>query len=91
MTICTGRSSRRCLLSRSPARSSPDGTSSLSYERRGELTLAISLPVTADYRELVDGPYDAIASIGTVEHVGDAQIDRYARTHAGLLAPAGGC
>jgi cyclopropane-fatty-acyl-phospholipid synthase len=41
----------------------------------------------ADYRELDDGPYDAIASIGMVEHVGDAQIDRYAAGLAGLLAP----
>jgi cyclopropane-fatty-acyl-phospholipid synthase len=41
----------------------------------------------ADYRELADGPYDAIASIGMVEHVGETQIDRYARTLAGLLAP----
>jgi cyclopropane-fatty-acyl-phospholipid synthase len=43
----------------------------------------------ADYRELADGPFDAIASIGMVEHVGDAQIDRYASTLAGLLAPGG--
>ncbi|HEX4364921.1 MAG TPA: cyclopropane-fatty-acyl-phospholipid synthase family protein [Solirubrobacteraceae bacterium] len=43
----------------------------------------------ADYRELSDGPYDAIASIGMVEHVGDAQIDRYARTLARLLRPGG--
>jgi cyclopropane-fatty-acyl-phospholipid synthase len=43
----------------------------------------------ADYRELDDGPYDAIASIGMVEHVGDTQIDRYARTLAGLLVPGG--
>ena len=43
----------------------------------------------ADYRELADGPYDAIASIGMVEHVGDAQIDRYARGLAGLLTPGG--
>jgi cyclopropane-fatty-acyl-phospholipid synthase len=43
----------------------------------------------ADYRELDDGPYDAIASIGMVEHVGDAQIDRYARTLTGLLKPGG--
>ncbi|MDX6691890.1 MAG: cyclopropane-fatty-acyl-phospholipid synthase [Solirubrobacteraceae bacterium] len=43
----------------------------------------------ADYRELDDEPFDAIASIGMVEHVGDAQIDRYARTLAGLLVPAG--
>ncbi len=43
----------------------------------------------ADYREIADGPYDAIASIGMVEHVGEAQIDRYARTLAGQLAPGG--
>ncbi|MEA2157103.1 MAG: cyclopropane-fatty-acyl-phospholipid synthase [Solirubrobacteraceae bacterium] len=43
----------------------------------------------ADYRELTDGPFDAIASIGMVEHVGDAQIDRYAATLAGNLAPGG--
>jgi cyclopropane-fatty-acyl-phospholipid synthase len=43
----------------------------------------------ADYRDLDDGPYDAIASIGMVEHVGDAQIDRYAGTLARLLSPGG--
>lgn len=43
----------------------------------------------ADYRQLTDGPFDAIASIGMVEHVGDAQIDRYAYTLRRLLAPGG--
>ena len=43
----------------------------------------------ADYRHLADGPFDAIASIGMVEHVGEAQIDRYANTLARLLAPGG--
>ncbi len=43
----------------------------------------------ADYREIADGPFDAIASIGMVEHVGDAQVDRYASTLAGLLTPGG--
>jgi cyclopropane-fatty-acyl-phospholipid synthase len=43
----------------------------------------------ADYRAIDDGPFDAIASIGMVEHVGDAQIDRYAGTLARLLAPGG--
>ncbi len=45
----------------------------------------------ADYRDLSaagDG-YDAIASIGMVEHVGANQIDLYARQLAGLLAPGG--
>ncbi len=43
----------------------------------------------ADYRELADEPFDAIASIGMVEHVGASQIDRYAQTLAGLLRPGG--
>ncbi len=43
----------------------------------------------ADYREVSDGPFDAIASIGMVEHVGDEQIDVYARRLWGLLAPGG--
>jgi cyclopropane-fatty-acyl-phospholipid synthase len=43
----------------------------------------------ADYRELAAEPFDAIASIGMVEHVGASQIDRYARTLAGLLRPGG--
>ncbi len=43
----------------------------------------------ADYRDVTDGPFDAIASIGMVEHVGDTQIDRYASTLAGLLVPGG--
>jgi cyclopropane-fatty-acyl-phospholipid synthase len=43
----------------------------------------------ADYRRMSDGPFDAIASIGMVEHVGEAQIDVYASTLARLLAPGG--
>ncbi len=42
-----------------------------------------------DYRDVPDGPYDAIASIGMAEHVGMAQLPEYAgRLHA-LLAPGG--
>ena len=45
----------------------------------------------ADYRELrdVEAPFDAISSIGMVEHVGDERIDLYARTLHDLLAPGG--
>jgi cyclopropane-fatty-acyl-phospholipid synthase len=43
----------------------------------------------ADYRLLTAEPFDAIASIGMVEHVGDNQIDRYAQTLARLLKPGG--
>jgi cyclopropane-fatty-acyl-phospholipid synthase len=42
-----------------------------------------------DYRDLVGERFDAIASIGMVEHVGDAQIDVYAQTLARLLEPGG--
>jgi cyclopropane-fatty-acyl-phospholipid synthase len=42
-----------------------------------------------DYRDVVDGPYDAISSIGMAEHVGRSQLPVYAaRLHA-LLRPGG--
>jgi cyclopropane-fatty-acyl-phospholipid synthase len=45
----------------------------------------------ADYRDLgaTGEHYDAIASIGMVEHVGANQIDLYATQLAGLLQPGG--
>jgi cyclopropane-fatty-acyl-phospholipid synthase len=42
-----------------------------------------------DYRDLAGESYDAIASIGMVEHVGGENIDLYARQLAALL-PSGG-
>ena len=42
-----------------------------------------------DYRDLAGERFDAVASIGMVEHVGAAQIDVYAKTLAGLLEPGG--
>jgi cyclopropane-fatty-acyl-phospholipid synthase len=43
----------------------------------------------ADYREVDDGPYEAISSIGMFEHVGANQLGRYfSRMHA-LLTPEG--
>jgi cyclopropane-fatty-acyl-phospholipid synthase len=42
-----------------------------------------------DYRELRGETFDAIASIGMVEHVGSVNIDEYARALAALL-PGGG-
>ncbi|HWX45299.1 MAG TPA: cyclopropane-fatty-acyl-phospholipid synthase family protein [Solirubrobacteraceae bacterium] len=43
-----------------------------------------------DYRDLPQGErFDAIASIGMVEHVGANQIDVYAAKLAGLLEPGG--
>ena len=42
-----------------------------------------------DYRELADERFDAVVSIGMVEHVGVAQIDEYARVIARVLKPDG--
>ena len=42
-----------------------------------------------DYRELSGERFDAIASIGMVEHVGESQIDAYALHLANALAPGG--
>jgi cyclopropane-fatty-acyl-phospholipid synthase len=43
----------------------------------------------ADYRELEPASFDAIASIGMVEHVGSNQVDDYARRLATVLRPGG--
>ena len=42
-----------------------------------------------DYRDLRGERFDAVASIGMVEHVGDAQIDVYAQQLASVLEPGG--
>jgi cyclopropane-fatty-acyl-phospholipid synthase len=43
----------------------------------------------ADYRDLAGERFDAIASIGMVEHVGEQRIDLYAERLADLLRPGG--
>lgn len=42
-----------------------------------------------DYRDVTDGPYDAIASIGMAEHVGAAMLPTYAAKLYALLQPKG--
>jgi cyclopropane-fatty-acyl-phospholipid synthase len=42
-----------------------------------------------DYREVTDGPFDAIASVGMAEHVGRAQFPTYASGLHALLSPGG--
>ena len=42
-----------------------------------------------DYRDVVDGPYDAISSIGMFEHVGLDRLRDYAERLHGLLRPGG--
>ncbi len=62
----------------------------LARERAAAAGLADRIDVRMiDYRELRGERFDAIASVGMVEHVGAAQIDRYAAHLAGLLRPGG--
>ncbi|MCG7523717.1 cyclopropane-fatty-acyl-phospholipid synthase family protein [Streptomyces sp. OfavH-34-F] len=42
-----------------------------------------------DYRDVHDGPYDAISSIGMAEHVGSARYREYADDLYALLKPGG--
>lgn len=42
-----------------------------------------------DYRDVTDGPYDAISSIGMAEHVGDTMLETYAADLFDLLRPQG--
>ncbi|WP_445270255.1 class I SAM-dependent methyltransferase [Streptomyces sp. DSM 41634] len=42
-----------------------------------------------DYRDVKDGPYDAVSSIGMAEHVGADRYREYARTLHALLRPGG--
>jgi cyclopropane-fatty-acyl-phospholipid synthase len=56
--------------------------------REAGLTDRVEIRV-ADYRELSDGPYDKIASVGMYEHVGRRELDSYVHTVKGLLTPGG--
>ena len=62
----------------------------LARERVKEAGVADRVEIrVADYRELTGDPFDAIASIGMVEHVGEERIDEYGRRLASLLGPGG--
>jgi cyclopropane-fatty-acyl-phospholipid synthase len=62
----------------------------LGRERAREAGVADRVDLrVADYREVSERPFDAIASIGMVEHVGEERIDLYAQRIAGLLGPGG--
>ena len=43
----------------------------------------------ADYRDLGSERFDAVASVGMVEHVGSTNIDAYAQHLANVLEPGG--
>jgi cyclopropane-fatty-acyl-phospholipid synthase len=62
----------------------------LAQHRAREAGLADRVEVrVADYREIAGEEFDAIASIGMVEHVGAERIDVYMRRLAGLLRDQG--
>jgi cyclopropane-fatty-acyl-phospholipid synthase len=42
-----------------------------------------------DYRDLHEERFDAVASVGMVEHVGESRIDDYAARIAGVVEPGG--
>ncbi|MFE2352249.1 class I SAM-dependent methyltransferase [Kitasatospora cineracea] len=62
----------------------------LARQRVAEAGLADRIDIRLqDYREIPDGPFDAISSVGMAEHVGSAQYLVYARHLYDLLAPGG--
>jgi cyclopropane-fatty-acyl-phospholipid synthase len=42
-----------------------------------------------DYRDVSDGPFDAVSSVGMFEHVGESQLGAYFERLHGLLRPGG--
>ena len=63
---------------------------SLARKRVEERGLADRVEIRVeDYRALTGEPFDAVASIGMVEHVGASQIDVYARQLARMVRPGG--
>ncbi len=62
----------------------------LARERAAAAALGERIEIrVADYRDLAGEQFDAIASIGMVEHVGEVNIDAYAQTLASALRPGG--
>jgi cyclopropane-fatty-acyl-phospholipid synthase len=62
----------------------------LATKRIAEAGLADRLEVRRqDYRDVTDGPYDAISSIGMFEHVGRARMQEYFGRLYELLPPGG--
>jgi cyclopropane-fatty-acyl-phospholipid synthase len=59
-------------------------------ERVAEAGLSEKIEIRVqDYRQLPQGSFDAIASVGMSEHVGEAQVDVYAQGLFDLLRPGG--
>ncbi|HET9610671.1 MAG TPA: cyclopropane-fatty-acyl-phospholipid synthase family protein [Acidimicrobiales bacterium] len=62
----------------------------LAEKRAAEAGLSEQVEIRLqDYREVDDGPYDAISSIGMFEHVGEARLGEYFGRLRSLLVPGG--
>ncbi len=62
----------------------------LARERAATAGLSDRIEIrVGDYRDLAGEQFDAIASIGMVEHVGSANINTYARRLSAVLRPGG--
>ena len=62
----------------------------LAEKRVGEAGLSDQIEIRQqDYRELADGPYDAISSIGMFEHVGEDRMAEYFGRLRTLVRPGG--
>jgi cyclopropane-fatty-acyl-phospholipid synthase len=67
-----------------------DEQATLARKRVAEAGLSDRIEIRVqDYRDVTDGPYDAICSIGMAEHVGREQMVEYARDLYTLLRPGG--
>jgi cyclopropane-fatty-acyl-phospholipid synthase len=65
-----------------------EGQAELARRRVADAGLSDRIEIRLqDYRDLGDEPFDAISSIGMVEHVGANQIDEYMRVCARSLKP----
>jgi cyclopropane-fatty-acyl-phospholipid synthase len=62
----------------------------LAHKRVTEAGLTEKIQIRVqDYREIDDGPFDAISSVGMAEHVGRSELSGYASTLGALLRPGG--
>ncbi|HEX6417753.1 MAG TPA: cyclopropane-fatty-acyl-phospholipid synthase family protein [Acidimicrobiales bacterium] len=62
----------------------------LAEKRAAEAGLSEQVEIRLqDYRDVDDGPYDAVSSIGMFEHVGEARLAEYFGRLRRLLVPAG--
>ncbi|HTX10530.1 MAG TPA: cyclopropane-fatty-acyl-phospholipid synthase family protein [Solirubrobacteraceae bacterium] len=67
-----------------------DAQAELARERTARAGLSERVEIrVCDYRQVDDGPYDKIASVGMYEHVGRDQLDSYVSHVHAVLRPGG--